>query len=81
MKEVILVMISVPIGMLVSTLLRHALQIQEKEKVLSTVLGVIGAILGGMWASEVMPDILYSAIGAAAVVFVYYKVIGGRNRY
>ena len=80
MEEIILIMISVPIGMLVANLMGRALQIHEKEKIRNTVLGVIGAILGGLWASEVLPDILYSAIGAAAVVFVYYKIIGGGKR-
>ncbi|MBR2794464.1 MAG: hypothetical protein IKE16_07440, partial [Solobacterium sp.] len=32
---------------------------------------MIGAVLGGLWASSVLPDILYSFIGAAAVLFVY----------
>ncbi|MBR2761305.1 MAG: hypothetical protein IKD66_09040 [Solobacterium sp.] len=81
MNEIILVLISIPIGVLTSTIMRSVLQVHEKEKARSIVLGVIGAVLGGLWASSVLPDILYSFIGAAAVLFVYYKIIGGGNRY
>ena len=81
MNEIILVLISIPIGVLTSTIMRSVLQVHEKEKARSIVLGVIGAVLGGLWASSVLLDILYSFIGAAAVLFVYYKIIGGGNRY
>ena len=81
MNEIILVLISIPIGVLTSTIMRSVLQVHEKEKARSIVLGVIGAVLGGLWASSVLPDILYSFIGAAAVLFVYYKIIGGGNRH
>ena len=81
MNEIILVLISIPCGILTARVMGQLLRIHPKEMIRSILLGVIGAILGGLWSNDVLPDVLYSVIGAAAVVFVYYRIIGGGNRY